>query len=127
MEENSYKKRLKYELKNILIILGVGIIYAVWCSFSKIRIPCVFHLITGLKCPGCGMTSAAVSMTHFDFKGAYESNVLAFSVVPVLCFIMLIQEIRYIKTGERTTKIWEAVCFTVMLIVSVLYAILRNI
>ena len=127
MRENSYKKRLKYESINIFIFLVVGIIYAVWCSFSEIRIPCVFHLVTGLKCPGCGMTSAAVSISHFDFKKAYESNLLALSVVPILCFIMLIQEIRYIKTGERTTKIWEAVCFSMMLIIAILYAVLRNI
>jgi len=36
--------------------------------------PCGFLVITGLPCPGCGLTHCFTSMAHFDIFGAVHAN-----------------------------------------------------
>ncbi len=36
--------------------------------------PCGFKLVTGLPCPGCGLTHSFTAMAHFDFVGAVYAN-----------------------------------------------------
>ena len=52
---------------------------------------CPFKALTGIPCPGCGMTRAMLSMTKGDFHGAYTYNPFSFfllfmviiSIIPV--------------------------------------------
>lgn len=37
---------------------------------------CSFRQITGLPCPGCGLTRVADRMSHFNFAGAWDANPL---------------------------------------------------
>jgi hypothetical protein len=41
-----------------------------------IGIPCLFHQITGLQCPGCGNSRAALALMGLDIKGALGYNLL---------------------------------------------------
>lgn len=44
----------------------------------KIQIPlCLFHRVTGLPCPGCGMTRAVVLLGHGDLAGSLRMHPLA--------------------------------------------------
>ena len=43
------------------------------------KIPlCPFKAVTGLPCPGCGMTHAFLALGRLDFAGAWAANPLAF-------------------------------------------------
>ena len=42
---------------------------------------CPFHAVTGLPCPGCGMTRAMLSLGQLKLKEAIEYNLFA---VPLL-------------------------------------------
>ena len=44
--------------------------------------PCLFHIATGLDCPGCGMSRALFSLMHFDFTDAFRYNMFVFFFVP---------------------------------------------
>lgn len=33
---------------------------------------CVFHRLTGMDCPGCGMTRAFLALAHGDVAGAWQ-------------------------------------------------------
>ena len=39
-------------------------------------IPCVFNLITGYYCPGCGITRMFISIYKLDFYQATVNNIL---------------------------------------------------
>ena len=39
-------------------------------------LPCLFHIITGLYCPGCGAGRASYSILHGRFYTAFRYNLL---------------------------------------------------
>jgi hypothetical protein len=56
-------------------------VFAVSALWSPSDLPgvvlCPFRALTGLPCPGCGMTRAFCSMGHGDFARAFGYNALA--------------------------------------------------
>ena len=59
--------------------------------------PCLFRGITGMKCPGCGMTRAFVSFFHGGFVDAVVHNHLVVVVLPVICAVAGVQTVRTVK------------------------------
>lgn len=51
--------------------------------------PCVFHVFTGLWCPGCGITRALHALAHFDLAGALAMNPLVIVALPLLAALAL--------------------------------------
>ena len=47
---------------------------------------CLFSLITGWHCPGCGLTRAGIACLHGDLPSAWRLNPLIFVVVPAILF-----------------------------------------
>lgn len=69
--------------------------------------PCGFYVITGMPCPGCGLTTSFAFMMHFDPVGAAMANpfgVMLFlttaTVVPI-ALIGLIRGLPVIETLDR--------------------------
>ncbi len=124
--KDDVRLRLKAEAKKLVILLLAGILYAIWCNLTELGIPCIFRLLLGIKCPGCGMTHAAVAMTHLDIAGAFSYNKLSVTVVPLLIVILLIQEYRYIKTASRKISMPETLLLALMLMVTIAYGVARN-
>jgi hypothetical protein len=48
---------------------------------------CLYKIITGHNCYGCGMTRAVLSAMHFQFENAYHFNKLVIIVLPLLIYI----------------------------------------
>jgi hypothetical protein len=46
--------------------------------------PCVFHLLTGLHCPGCGLTRALHALAHGDVARAWAMHPLLLLALPAL-------------------------------------------
>ncbi|MDR2157132.1 MAG: DUF2752 domain-containing protein [Clostridiales Family XIII bacterium] len=63
----------------LLSAVGVAFCFAVGCPFK---------LITGIPCPGCGMTRAFLSAAQLDFRSAFAYHPL-FPIIPV-CAVLLI-------------------------------------
>ena len=93
--------RLISEAKKLLIFFVIGIAYLIWVLLTDIRVPCVFHEVTGLLCPACGITRMIVATVKLDFAVAYSYNKLIFLTWPLIVIPLLHTEIRYIKIGER--------------------------
>ena len=50
-------------------------------------IPCPFHELTGVSCPGCGMTRACVALSRAEFPAAWSLHPFAFCLVGLsVCF-----------------------------------------
>ena len=109
------------------LLAGVGLLYGFFVSRTGIAIPCIFHLVTGLKCPGCGVTRMCVALMHLDFRSAYEYNQMIFILSPVLLFIFLTCVIGYIRNGHWETNRTQNVVLYVCIALLIGFGIARNI
>ncbi|URZ17536.1 DUF2752 domain-containing protein [Clostridium felsineum] len=81
-------------MKNIKVIeyikfgLAMVVLYA---FFSLVGIGCPIKFLTGISCPGCGMTRAWIRLLHLDIKGAFYYHPLFF-VPAIYIFIFLFKE-----------------------------------
>ena len=66
------------------LILGLGI-YVLFITLSGIRCPIKF--LTGISCPGCGMTRAILSALTLDFESAFDYHPLWCVLLPALALI----------------------------------------
>ena len=90
--------------KYLYLIISAGLL----CLFLYLtNIGCPIKFITGISCPGCGMTRALFSLLRLDVKSAVYYHPLVF-VMPVIVIIILLRN----KLGRRLFKI-----FTVFFIV----------
>ena len=63
----------------ILTAVALGILAAVFFfnpATHRFYPVCQFHRLTGLNCPGCGMTRAAYALLHGEFLAALHDNAL---------------------------------------------------
>lgn len=123
-EKTKRKKRVAV-VAALFIILGTA--YGILVSVVHYGIPCIFHEITGLKCPGCGITSGIVCLMHFDFYGALRNNAFIFLIIPYILTVFIHTSLEYIRTGKyrlSTGKSFIDITFLVMLL---LWGIFRNI
>ena len=117
-------------IQAVLVWLGIiaaGMGYALFWSRTGIGIPCVFRLITGLKCPGCGVSHMALCLLHGDIKGAWRANPVVLCLLPILLFLLLRVSVRYVmgQGKQLTPSENRLVIFLVVLLVG--FGILRNI
>lgn len=82
MKRNESKiPRWLYIVLSHAVIAGVFLL----CFFFE---SCLVHRLTGLPCPGCGMTRAYVSMFRLDFASAWYYHPLAFFLpLPVMYLV----------------------------------------
>ena len=116
------------KLSSILFLIGVvTIIYSVLFKFG-IVIPCVFYELTGLSCPGCGVTRMMFSLLKLDFYQAFRYNNLIFLFIPfILVYVIdfIIKKLNnksdylYQKTSD---KVW-----IILLVITLLFGVFRNI
>ena len=120
------KKRLCKLLHGGIILLAVGLAYAAFCLLTDLRIPCVFRTVTGLKCPGCGITTACLSLLSFDFQTAFLSNVGLFILSPlfITCAVLLL--FKYVKTGSLHLTGYMHILRHVLLLSFLVWGVLRN-
>lgn len=101
----------------IIVICSIGILYIILFVKFNIGIPCIFHEITGLYCPGCGSTRAAGALIKLEFYQAFRYNALATILLPFSFFYLILQ-----KKIKIPNIVWYA-----LLAITIIFGILRNI
>ena len=78
---------IKYIVRNkIIVIVGAYFfLSAILKATTEIDvcIPCLWKAIFGFHCPGCGLSTALISLMKLDFRGAFESNWMIFILMPL--------------------------------------------
>ena len=120
------KKRLKSTLIKYGVIFGIALAYLIFVLCTGLGIPCVFHAITKLECPGCGVTRMLISIVKLDFISAFWYNPFLFVTGPFLIAYLIACEVKFIKHGNRNMGKWQIFMY-VELALALLYGILRNI
>lgn len=123
----------KKVLKLILALTGLAILTITIFLFYylnknyNVSLFCLIYEVTGLYCPGCGMTRAVISLLNLDFYQAFRYNIFAIFLLPLLtvyffsevyCWIFEKENILFSKIPE-----W----FWVFIFISmIIFGILRN-
>ncbi len=116
--------------KEVVILLasfgGVAFIQLLLFEIVGRGIPCVFRMITGLLCPGCGMTHAFSAIFHGDLRGAMDYNLLSVTLVPVLGVFFIYRIIRYIRVGNEDYSPLELIFLVLCFIACAMFFYYRN-
>ncbi len=106
-----------------LIFIGL-ILYLLLGHHFNIYIFCLFKKLTGLYCPGCGITRMLYSIVNLKFYQAFRYNPLLFIMLPFGIFFYIDYLIRKDKSIYKKipSKFWYLV-----IIILIIYGILRNI
>lgn len=100
------RKRLKHVLCLCAALLLGGCAYAMLCKRLGFGIPCLFHLLTGLQCPGCGVSRMALCLLNLDFAGAWGYNPAVLCLLPFGLAVGADWAVRYIHTGSKRLDPW---------------------
>jgi Protein of unknown function (DUF2752) len=111
----SWDSRRSISISAIVAATGLAVLYRFDPTTVHIYPPCVFHLLTGLECPGCGATRALYRLLHGDIGGAFRFNQLVFALGPFLLVAA--------RWPRMLTK--PAVAWTIAVVVTT-YGIVRN-
>lgn len=82
---------------------------------------CPIKALTGLNCPGCGITRMFVALFHGNIYQAFRYNPLVFIELPIIAILILLY--RFNKKSRKVVNI----LFIVLLVITVVYGVLRNI
>lgn len=109
--------RLRNFLKENIVIILVLLIYVLICFIFDFK-NCPFALITGLPCPGCGITRAIYCVIKLDFLSAFNYHPLVF-ILPFIVIICIFKDAKYIKNIYQNKIFWifllGLVCITYIL------------
>jgi len=121
------KRKLNILILGIICTIFLVNIYYVLYYKYKIVIPCLFHEITGLYCPGCGITRMIFSLFKLDLYQAFRYNSFVFFLLPFIIFYFVDTIIKWLK-GQKNylylkinDKEW-----IILLVIALLFGILRN-
>ena len=119
--------RLKEVVKNVAIVLLIGLGYYAFIKIAGFGIPCLFYVITKLHCAGCGISRMFVALASLDFKAAFGYNCVALILLPFILFFVTRHYVIYILKGKQENNKLEIVLLIIVLIIEILFTILRNI
>jgi len=60
---------------------------------------CPMAALTGIPCPGCGMTRAALSALHGDFATSLRFHPLGMIIIPLFATYAIAHAMSYIRHG----------------------------
>ena len=109
-------KRANVKIRIILSHLAVALALTALAAFG-----CPFFRLTGLTCPGCGLTRAYIHALHGEFSVAFRYNPFFFTI-PFYIFAFAHRSCGFMRKCRRPTDIFLIV-YTALL---VLFAVARN-
>ena len=119
-------QRLRKISVGMSVCLLFGVLYALWLSLGGPGIPCIFHVLTGLDCPSCGVTHMCMALLRLDIPAAWRANAAILCLLPVLLLIAGSMIGRYVKTGETRPQRWVSILIWSTIIVLLLFGLARN-
>ena len=111
-------------IASFLVLIG----YYFLSTNYNITIPCLFHLITGFYCPGCGTTRLVFALLNGHVSEAYNYNRLFFILLPFIVMYGVYKIYIYIldKEDKIICKIPNVLIYMLLFIV-MMFGVLRNI
>ena len=113
--------------KTFIILACILLVYAFVAIHFHAYIPCLFHKVTGLYCPGCGITRMIVSMFKGEFYQAFRYNMVMFVLFPFFIFFIVDYLFSVIRKKDALFRKIPSIILYILIGILILFAVLRNI
>lgn len=121
------KKKISIGIVTSLLLIAImGIVLVkVYNPEEVFFIPCMLNKLTGIKCPGCGMTRSVHYLVNGNIKQAIWYNLMLIPII-ILVIYALYRYIRYlVKDEEIINKVLEN-WLKVYLVIILIFGVTRN-
>lgn len=113
------------KVKITIVLFLLFLLYYFLNQRYSFSIPCLFHEITGLYCPGCGITRLLFSLLQLDFLNAFKSNPLIFVLIVLYIGYLLLKIVLKITKNKEITI--PNYVYYILLVIVILFGVVRNI
>ena len=120
------RRRLSRLLGGAGLLLAAGLAYALWVRATGLALPCPFRAVTGLLCPGCGVTRLCLALLRGDWAGAWRANPALLPMLPILAALAVRLSVRYVREGSAVLPRRENALVWVLAALLAAWGILRN-
>ncbi len=104
--------------KYLKLLIPLSLIALIYLVFHIVGIGCPIKFVTGVSCPGCGMSRACLWLLAGDIGNAFYFHPL-FWAVPLFPVLYILRE-----TGKMPKKVYE-ICIIIICILFLLVWIIR--
>ena len=125
MTDPVFRRRL---LRVCLITLGLGLAAVLFFCLARmgIGIGCPVYQLTGLQCPGCGNSRAAMALLRLDFAASFSYNPLFLPQIGYIAWVYLYSCVSYLKGKRFTYTPPVPVLDIAFLVICLLWGVVRN-
>jgi hypothetical protein len=106
----------------VLLVASLVVLYAVDPTRHMVTPPCPYLTLTGIACPGCGLTRCLHFLLRGDLPRAFGYNPWAFVIAPAAVAFFLLPTV---ATDARTLSLRTGISW-VMLVVTLAFWVWRN-
>ena len=120
------RRRLGRLILGAAAICAAGALYVAVIHSFGIGIRCPFERITGLSCPGCGVSGMFLCLLHGDLSGAFHSNPLTFCLLPGFLGLGIWLTRQYLRFGYLKTGRYLDIALILLIGVYLVFGVWRN-
>ena len=118
--------RLKKLLRTGILLLCAGLLYAFLVRRFGVGVPCPVYALTGLSCPGCGVSRMCLALLRLDFAEAFRQNRCVLLLLPVFGYVAARWCVGYVRTGDRLLRGSAKIAAVVCVVLLIAFGAVRN-
>lgn len=114
--------------RRVLTLAGIAAACAAGAALSHggLGVPCLFRLVTGLECPGCGITRMLGALARGDVAAAFRANAALTVLLPVFAVLAVRIVPRWVRTGSMRTTRGENAALVCCVGILLAFGVVRN-
>lgn len=124
MNEPVYIRIRKLTVGLLGLLITGGILYALWAIGHPL--PCFFRRLTGLRCPGCGVTHMCVALLHGQWAAAWQANPCLLLFSPLIGYLLTRMAAGYLKNGHPGLNKRDEHIAVALVVVLIAWGVFRN-
>lgn len=118
-------RRAKIIIAAMALVVVAALYYLFNPATSQLAPKCVFRMVTGYECPGCGSQRLLHSLLHGDIASAWHANAYLLCISPLL-LLMAFAAMRRAKYPRLYAAVNSLPVIVVVCISLVVWTIFRN-